>query len=208
MAGQDPPYTALIRMLNLEILATLRNLIDEARRDGDPEPGAVNVATVGADGKVSARMVLLKHVDERGFTFFTDYRSEKALAIEAHPQIALTLHWKHLQPAAQVRIEGRAEKLSEQESDVYFATRARLSQLGAWASEQSSTLPDRKLLETRVEQREQEFENRTIPRPPHWGGYRVVPDMVEFWYAHVHRLNERVRWELINGEWKQRLLYP
>ena len=195
-------------MLNLEILATLRNLIDEARRNGDPEPGAVNVATVDADGKVSARMVLLKHVDERGFTFFTDYRSEKALAIAAHRQVALTLHWKHLQPAAQVRIEGRAEKLSAGESDVYFATRARLSQLGAWASEQSSTLPDRKLLEARVEQREQEFADCEIPRPPHWGGYRVVPEMVEFWHAHVHRLNERERWELVEGEWRKRLLYP
>lgn len=195
-------------MLNLEILATLRNLIDEARRNGDPEPGAVNVATVGADGKVSARMVLLKRVDERGLCFFTDYRSEKAQAIEAHPQVALTLHWKHLQPAAQVRVEGRAEKLSAEESDIYFATRARLSQLGAWASEQSSTLPDRKLLEQRIEQREHEFENHEIPRPGHWGGYRVVPEMVEFWYAHVHRLNERERWELIEGEWRKRLLYP
>jgi pyridoxamine 5'-phosphate oxidase len=195
-------------MLNLEILATLRNLIDESRRNGDPEPAAVNVATVGADGKVSARMVLLKHVDERGFTFFTDYRSEKAQAIAAHPQVALTLHWKHLQPAAQVRIEGHAEKLSAEESDVYFATRARLSQLGAWASEQSSTLPDRRLLEARVGQREQEFAGREIPRPPHWGGYRVVPDMVEFWHAHVHRLNERERWELIDGAWRKRLLYP
>lgn len=195
-------------MLNLEILAVLRNLIDEARRNGDPEPGAVNVATVGGDGKVSSRMVLLKHVDERGFTFFTDYRSEKAQAIEAHSQIALTLYWKHLQPAAQVRIEGRAEKLDAQESDVYFATRARLSQLGAWASEQSSALPDRKLLEHRVEQREHEFAGREIPRPSHWGGYRVVPDMIEFWYAHVHRLNERERWDLVDGEWRKRLLYP
>lgn len=195
-------------MLNLEILAALRDLLDQARRNGDPEPGAMNVATVGADGKVSARMVLLKHVDERGLCFFTDYRSEKAQAIAAHAQVALTFHWKHLQPAAQVRVEGRAEKLSAEESDVYFATRARLSQLGAWASEQSSTLPDRTLLERRVEQREREFEDREIPRPAHWGGYRVVPDMVEFWYAHVHRLNERERWEIIRGEWRKRLLYP
>lgn len=195
-------------MLNLEILATLRNLIEEARRSGDPEPGAVNVATVDAQGHVSARMVLLKHIDERGVTFFTDYRSEKAQAIEAHPQIALTLYWKHLKPAAQVRIEGRAEKLDAGESDAYFSSRVRLSQLGAWASEQSATLPGRELLEQRVAMREREFADRPVPRPPHWGGYRVVPQTVEFWYAHEHRLNERVRWELVEGEWKQRLLYP
>src|SRR6185437_13875100 len=135
----------------------------EARRDGDPEPGAVNVATVGTDGKVSARMVLLKHVDERGFTFFTDYRSEKAQAIEAHPQIALTLYWKHLKPAAQVRIEGRAEKLDAGESDAYFSSRVRLSQLGAWAYEQSATLPGRELLEQRVAIREREFADRPVP---------------------------------------------
>ena len=195
-------------MLNPEILATLRNLIEDARRNGDPEPGAMNVATVDADGQVSARMVLLKHADERGLTFFTDYRSEKARAIAANPRIALTLHWKHLKPAAQVRVEGETKKLDTGESDAYFATRRRLAQLGAWASEQSSTLPDRELLEQRVARFEREFEGREVPRPPHWGGYRVIPDMVEFWYAHEHRLNERVRWELIDGEWRKRLLYP
>jgi len=195
-------------MLNREILDTLRGLLERARRDGDPEPGAMNVATVGKDGRISARMVLLKQVDERGLTFFTDYRSEKAEAIAAHPQIALTLHWKHLKPAAQVRVEGMAEKLGAEESDAYFSTRARLAQLGAWASEQSRTLPSRELLERRVGEREREFEGGEVPRPPHWGGYRVIPDVVEFWYAHQHRLNERVRWDLIAGEWKKRLLYP
>lgn len=195
-------------MLNPEILSTLRDLIEQSRRNGDPEPGAVNVATVGADGRVSARMVLLKHVEARGLTFFTDYRSEKAQDIAAHPQIALTLHWKHLQPAVQVRVEGRAEKLDPVESDEYFATRARLSQIGAWASEQSSILPEREVLAHKVAQREREFENREIPRPSHWGGYRVMPDMVEFWYAHQNRLNERVRWELRDGAWTRKLLYP
>ena len=195
-------------MLSPEILTTLRDLIEQSRRNGDPEPGAVNVATVGADGRVSARMVLLKHVEARGLTFFTDYRSEKAQDITAHPQIALTLHWKHLQPAVQVRVEGCAEKLDPVESDEYFATRARLSQIGAWASEQSSILPEREVLEHKVAQREREFENREIPRPPHWGGYRVMPDMVEFWYAHQNRLNERVRWELRDGVWTRKLLYP
>lgn len=195
-------------MLNAEILETLRGLIEQARRNGDPEPGAVNVATVGADGKVSARMVLLKQVDERGLCFFTDYRSEKAEAIAAHAQVALTLHWKHLRPAAQVRVEGIVEKLGAHESDAYFATRERLSQIGAWASDQSRTLPDRALLERQVADCEREFAGREVPRPPHWGGYRVVPDMVEFWYAHEHRLNERVRWELRDGEWVSRQLYP
>jgi pyridoxamine 5'-phosphate oxidase len=105
-------------------------------------------------------------------------------------------------------VEGVAERLDARESDAYFATRARLAQLGAWASEQSRTLPDRELLEGRVSEREREFEGREVPRPRHWGGYRVIPDMVEFWYAHEHRLNERVRWDLIGGEWKRRLLYP
>ncbi|MGH8213712.1 MAG: pyridoxamine 5'-phosphate oxidase [Rhodanobacteraceae bacterium] len=195
-------------MLNQEILATLRGLLEQARRNGDPEPGAMNVATVGADGQVSARMVLLKHVDERGLTFFTDYRSEKAEAIAAHPQVALTLHWKHMKPAAQVRVEGAAEKLPPGESDAYFATRGRLAQLGAWASEQSRTLPGRELLESRVGEREREFEGCAVPRPPHWGGYRVVPEMIEFWYAHEHRLNERVRWGFVDGTWRKRLLYP
>ena len=195
-------------MLNAEILETLRSLIERARRDGDPEPGAVNLATTGADGRVSARMVLLKQVDERGLSFFTDYRSEKAEAIAVHAEVALTLYWKHLQPAAQVRVEGVAEKLDAQESDAYFATRERLSQIGAWASAQSSTLPDRALLERKVAEREREFAGRAVPRPPHWGGYRVVPHMVEFWHAHEHRLNERVRWELRDGQWTSRQLYP
>ncbi|MBS0431527.1 MAG: pyridoxamine 5'-phosphate oxidase [Proteobacteria bacterium] len=195
-------------MLNREILDTLRRLFEAAQRSGDPEPAAMCVSTVGADGKVSARMVLLKQVDERGLCFFTDYRSGKAQAIAAHAQVALTLHWKHLQPAAQVRVEGLAEKLDAGESDAYFATRARASRIGAWASEQSRTLPERALLERKVAEREREFEGRDVPRPPHWGGYRVVPDTVEFWYGHAHRLNERVRWELRDGAWVSRLLYP
>ncbi|HJU27296.1 MAG TPA: pyridoxamine 5'-phosphate oxidase [Rhodanobacteraceae bacterium] len=195
-------------MLNQEILGTLRRLFEAAQRSSDPEPSAMCVSTVGADQRVSARMVLLKHVDERGLCFFTHFESEKGVQIAEHPQVALTLHWKHLQTPAQVRVEGRAVKMDATESDEYFATRARLSQIGAWASRQSQTLPDRATLAERVARREREFEGREVPRPPNWGGYRVVPDMVEFWYAHEHRLNERVRWELIGGEWRKRLLYP
>lgn len=195
-------------MLNQEILGRFQRLFDAAKRSSDPEPTAMCVATVGADGRVSSRMVLLKSVDERGLCFFTHYDSDKGTQLEAHPQVALNLHWQQLDPPAQVRIEGCAEKMSAEESDAYFASRARLSQLGAWASRQSQTLPDRATLEECVASRTREFEGREVPRPPQWGGYRVVPDLVEFWYGHEHRLNERVRWELRDGQWSSRLLYP
>lgn len=168
----------------------------------------MTVATADTDGRVHARMVLLKTLDERGLTFFTHYASDKGAQLEANPHIALCLHWKRLDPAAQVRIEGRAEKLPAGESDDYFATRERLSQLGAWASLQSRTLPDRATLESRVAEFERKFAGREVPRPAEWGGYRVVPDMVEFWYAGAHRWNERERWDLVDGAWRERLLYP
>ena len=168
----------------------------------------MTVATADTDGRVHARMVLLKTLDERGLTFFTHYASDKGAQLEANPHVALCLHWKQLDPAAQVRIEGRAEKLPTGESDDYFATRERLSQLGAWASLQSRTLPDRATLESRVAEFERKFAGREVPRPAEWGGYRVVPDMVEFWYAGAHRWNERERWDLVDGAWRERLLYP
>ncbi len=195
-------------MLDPRILDTLRRLRDAARTAGDPEPDAMALATADRDGRVSARMVLLKTLDERGLTFFTRYDSDKGAQIDRNPQVALCLHWKHLTPAVQVRVEGRAEKLSAPESDAYFATRERMSQLGAWASLQSRTLPERAELERRLREFEQRFAGREVPRPPEWGGYRVVPDMVEFWYAHEYRLNERERWELRAGTWTRRMLYP
>ena len=180
----------------------------QARETEINDSNAMTLATADARGRPSARMVLLKRIDERGLCFFTHYDSDKGAQIDAHPQAALTLHWKHLQPPAQVRVEGRVEKMGAEESDAYFAQRPRLSQIGAWASRQSQTLPDRATLSERVQRREREFEGRAVPRPPRWGGYRVVPDMVEFWYGHAARLNERVRWELRDGEWSWRLLYP
>jgi pyridoxamine 5'-phosphate oxidase len=195
-------------MLPQEVLDTLRRLFDQARRSSDPEPAAMCVSTVGADGRVSARMVLLKRIDERGLCFFSNYESDKGGQIDAHPQLALTLYWPHLEPPVQVRVEGRAERIDAAESDAYFATRPRLRQLGAWASRQSRTLPDRDTLAAEVARYEREYEGRPVPRPPYWGGYRVVPELVEFWYAHNDRLNERVRWEYLEGEWRKRLLYP
>jgi pyridoxamine 5'-phosphate oxidase len=195
-------------MLNPAILDTFRRLHTAACAGDDPEPNAMSVATADAEGGVHARMVLLKTFDEHGLTFFTRYDSDKGAQLQANPRIAVCLLWKHLKPAVQVRIEGRAEKLPAAESDAYFATRERTSQLGAWASLQSQTLPDRATLERRVDAFEREFAGRDVPRPVEWGGYRVVPHMVEFWYAGEHRLNERERWEIVDGEWRKRLLYP
>lgn len=195
-------------MLSPGILETLQRLHVAACTSGDPEPNAMTVATADLDGRVHARMVLLKTFDARGLTFFTHYGSDKGAQLAANPRVALCLHWKRLDPPTQIRIEGRAEKLSVTESDAYFATRERLSQLGAWASLQSQTLPDRATLDARIEEFEHRFAGQPVARPAEWGGYRVVPDMLEFWYAGMHRWNERERWELIDDEWRKRLLYP
>lgn len=195
-------------MLSPEILETLRRLHAAALASGDPEPNAMNVATADADGRVHSRIVLLKTFDARGLTFVTQYRSDKGAQLAANPRVALCLHWKRLVPAVQVRAEGRVEKWPAAESDAYFARRERLSQLGAWASLQSQTLEDRALLDARIHEFEHKFAGRPVPRPPEWGGYRVIPDMVEFWHAGAHRWNERERWEVVDGAWAKRLLYP
>lgn len=195
-------------MLNDAILVALQQLHAAACASGDPEPNAMTVATASPDGRVHARVVLLKALDARGLTFYTHYRGDKGVQLAANPHIALCFHWKRLSPATQVRIEGRAEPLPAAESDAYFASRERLSQLGAWASLQSQTLPGRGVLEARIAAFEQKFAGQPVPRPAEWGGYRVLPDMVEFWRAGEHRWNERERWELGDGIWRKRLLYP
>jgi pyridoxamine 5'-phosphate oxidase len=195
-------------MLKPEILDTFVQLLDEASATGEPEPTAMSLATVDAAGRVSSRIVLLKGADERGFRFYTNYESDKGSQLEAHAQVALCFHWKQLRNAVQVRVEGLARKVQPEESDAYFATRARESQLGAWASLQSQTLPDRDTFEQRYARYEHEFEGRPVTRPPHWGGYVVEPDMVEFWYGAEYRLHERVRWSRHGQTWTSRLLYP
>lgn len=194
--------------LDPTILKTLLRLRRAAQASGDPEPNAMTVATADSSGRVHARMVLLKALDERGPTFFTHYGGDKGRQLAANPRIALVLHWKQLDPPTQVRMEGVVEKLPAAESDAYFATRERLSQLGAWASLQSQTLPDVTVLQRRVAEFDARFQGRDVPRPAEWGGFRVVPDMVEFWYAGAHRWNERERWELVDGRWHSRSLYP
>ncbi|HEX7814475.1 pyridoxamine 5'-phosphate oxidase [Dyella sp.] len=195
-------------MLNQEILGTFLQLLDEAKASGEREPNAMNLATADGDGRISSRIVLLKGADERGFRFFTNYGSDKAHQLAAHGQVALCVHWKALREGVQVRLEGHARKLQDAESDAYFAKRPRGSQIGAWASLQSQTLPDRNTFEQRVAQYEKEFEGRDVTRPAHWGGYLVEPDMVEFWYGAEFRLHERVRWDRHGQTWTHRLLYP
>ena len=195
-------------MLNSEILDTFTRLLDEAKASGEREPTAMNLATVDGSGRVASRIVLLKGVDERGFRFHTNYQSDKGSQLETHPQLALCFHWKQLRDGVQVRVEGAARKLQDEESDAYFASRSRGSQIGAWASLQSQTLPDRDTFEQRVARYEHEFDGRDVMRPPHWGGYVVEPDMLEFWYGAEFRLHERVRWSRHGQTWTSRLLYP
>ncbi len=168
----------------------------------------MTLATADANGRVSARIVLLKSVDERGFMFHTNYASAKAEQLAAHSSAALCILWKTLRDVVQVRVEGTVEKASAEESDAYFATRGRDSQIGAWASLQSQTLPERTDLGARIAEFELKFADRPVPRPPHWGGYRLVPDMIELWFGQRARLHERLRYERSEGGWSKRLLYP
>jgi len=168
----------------------------------------MTLATADNNGRVSARIVLLKGVDENGFRFFTNYESLKGAQLAAHPQVALCFHWKLLREQVQVRVEGEVATLSAAESDAYFASRPRGSQIGAWASLQSQSLPNRATFEQRVAEFERRFDAGPVPRPPHWGGYLVKPDRIEFWYGALHRLHERVCYTSRVGVWERSLLYP
>ena len=179
-----------------------------AAKAGEPNDAeAMTLATVGADGRPAARMVLLKGHDLRGFVFYTNSQSRKGGELAGNPHAALLFHWKSIR--RQVRIEGRVEPAGAAEADAYFATRARDSQLGAWASDQSRPLDSRASFEDRYEAVKAEFEGREVPRPPHWWGYRLVPDRIEFWSDRPHRLHER---RLFvpgpDGGWAEGLLYP
>jgi pyridoxamine 5'-phosphate oxidase len=170
------------------------------------EPNAMILATAAEDGRPSARTVLLKGYDERGFVFYTNYEGRKADEIEVNPMCALLFYWGELE--RQIRIEGRASRLSSEESDAYFAGRPRGSRLGAWASEQSRPVEDRSILEERVRALEAEYEGREIPRPPFWGGYRVEPDTIEFWQGRESRLHDRLVYHRSGGRWKIVRLQP
>jgi len=178
----------------------------EARAGEPNEPEAMALATAGADGQPSVRMVLLKAHGPAGFTFYTHEQSAKGEDLAENPRAALLFHWKSL--CRQVRIEGRIERASDAEADAYFATRERDSQLGAWASDQSRPLESRATFERRFDEVKQRFAGQDVPRPATWGGYRVVPDRIEFWTAREHRLHERRMFTRSGDGWSEGLLYP
>lgn len=195
--------------LYAEALMTFAELLDEARVVGEPEPTAMTLASADPDARVSVRTMLLKGYDERGFVFYTNLESHKGQQMAANPQVALLFLWKALRQQVQVKIEGQVEPVSEAEADAYFASRPRASQLGAWASLQSQTLESRETFEHRLDAFEAKFRDAPVPRPPHWSGRRVLPNMIEFWYGAQYRLHERQRYERgADGVWARRMLYP
>ena len=191
-----------------EALDTFTHLLERAKQSGEREPTAMTLATLGKNARPSARTVLLKAFDARGFVFYTNFDSHKGRQLASNPQAALLFLWKNLDNQIQVRIEGTVEPVSAEEADSYFASRPRASQIGAWASEQSATLASREVFEAQIDLYEKKFEGIEVPRPPHWSGFRVVPEMFEFWYGAEFRLHERQCYERVNGDWSKRMLFP
>jgi pyridoxamine 5'-phosphate oxidase len=166
----------------------------------------VALATADRDGRPSVRIVLIRHVDERGFVFHTNYTSRKAHELADNPRAALCFHWPTLEE--QVRVEGAVARISDAESDAYFAGRPRGSQIGAWASDQSADLPSERTLQERTREFEARFAGQSVPRPPHWGGLRIAPDRIEFWYGRADRLHDRILYVRDASGWRKRRLYP
>ncbi|HET8552503.1 MAG TPA: pyridoxamine 5'-phosphate oxidase [Gammaproteobacteria bacterium] len=177
-----------------------------AREQSVNEPTAMTLATVDADGRPAARTVLLKQFDERGFVFYTNTRSRKGMHVDANPYAALCFFWQGLM--RQVLVEGEVRRVSDAEADAYWATRPRLSQVGAWASKQSSLLDARETMERRLAEYSEQYADATVPRPSHWTGYRIAPTMIEFWQSRPGRLHERERYWHDGESWKKSLIYP
>jgi len=192
-AGEDP-------------LALFHTWFQEAIKAGIYLPESVALGTATPDGKPSVRLVLLKGYDERGFVFYTNYGSRKAQELEANPESTLVFHWAILQ--RQIRLEGPAKRISAEESTAYFQSRGRGSQIGAWASAQSDPLATRATLEDRVREYEEKFKGQDVPLPPFWGGYRLVPQSMEFWQGRASRLHDRIKFTRTETGWDRERLYP
>lgn len=189
-----------------EAIARFGEIFAAAGREQINEPAAMTLATVDAAGQPAVRTVLLKHFDERGFVFYTNTHSRKGSHLDSHPKAALCFFWRPLM--RQILIEGAAARVTDAEADAYWATRPRLSQLGAWASKQSELLESREIMERRLEEFSERYADEPVPRPPHWTGYRIAPTMIEFWQSRKGRLHERERYWVESGAWRKSLIYP
>lgn len=193
--------------VNEDPIQQFQSWMNEAVASEIREPNAMTLATATADGKPSARVVLLKGIQEEGFVFYTNYESHKAQEMESNPQVALVFNWLDLQ--RQIRIEGKVEKQSKMASEAYFQSRPRGSQVGAWVSPQSKVIEDRKMLDERVTEVKERFEGEEVlPIPEFWGGYLVRPEAIEFWQGRSSRLHDRIRYRLRDGQWIRERLAP
>ena len=192
--------------LSLEIIEKFNKAFKKAKASGEPEPTAMVLATSDGEGLVTSRTVLLKALDENGFVFFTNTRSLKAKQLAVCPRAAATFLWK--ESGIQVQLVGSVKQVADDEADAYFATRDRGSQIGAWASNQSEPLDSRETLIQRVKQLEHEYKDREVPRPPHWTGYVLSPESVEFWTGREYRLHDRILHTLKDGVWLKQRLNP
>jgi pyridoxamine 5'-phosphate oxidase len=190
-----------------DALGRFRTLLERAKADTSIlEPTAVALATVAPDGRPTLRIVLLKHFDARGFVFYTNKQSHKGRDLGQEPRAALCFHWQPL--LEQVRVEGVTESVSDAEADAYWASRKRISQIGAWASQQSEEMPDKDTLHREFTRFEMQFEGKPVPRPSHWSGFRLVPNLMEFWSSKEGRLHERERYLLGDVGWRHTWMYP